>query len=130
MMTHRRISGGGIWEGQIGYSRAVLAGNTLEISGTTSATTEGVVLGKDNAFEQTRAIMDKFSQIMSDAGFSWKDVVRTRIYLTNIEDWEDVARAHVAYCGEHPPACTLLQVQKFIHPDMLVEIELTAVRNV
>jgi enamine deaminase RidA (YjgF/YER057c/UK114 family) len=128
-MIHRRIKTGGIWEEKIGYCRAVVAGGILEISGTTSATTEGLILGKNDPFEQTRAILDKFSQIMSDAGFSWKDVVRTRIYLTNIDHWEAVGRAHAVYLGENPPAATMVQVPKLIHPDMLVEIELTAVKS-
>lgn len=127
-MTHKRISGGGKWEPLIGYCRAVVAGNTLEISGTTSSTTDGIILGKDDPFEQTRAILDKFSQIMSEAGFSWKDVVRTRIYLVDIDHWEAVGRAHAAFCTDHPPAATMVEVSRLIHPDMLVEIELSAVK--
>lgn len=128
-MRHKRITSGGVWEPRIGYCRAVVAGNMLEISGTTSATTDGMILGKDDPFEQTRAILDKFGQIMSEAGFSWKDVVRTRMYLTNIEHWEAVGRAHAVFCGDHPPAATLVEVSRLIHPDMLVEIELSAVKT-
>ncbi|UBV42686.1 RidA family protein [Deinococcus taeanensis] len=122
----QNISSGSPWEGQIGYSRAVKVGQVVHVSGTT-ATVNGEVVGEGDAAEQTRAALGIIRQALSTAGARLEDVVRTRIYVTDITRWAEVGRAHGEVFGEIRPATTMVQVAALIDPLHLVEIEAEAV---
>jgi enamine deaminase RidA (YjgF/YER057c/UK114 family) len=123
----QKFSSGAKWEPVVGYSRTVRAGNTVIIGGTTSIDEEGNVVGVNNPYEQTKYIFQKIEKYLKQAGAELKDVVRNRIYLTDISRWEDVGRAHAEFFSEIKPCCTMVEVKGFIHPDMMVEIETEAV---
>jgi enamine deaminase RidA (YjgF/YER057c/UK114 family) len=126
-MTNRQnFTTGGPWEDIIGYCRAVKIGNTIEISGTTATKDED---GNDltTTFDQTKAIIELLAKVLEDAGASLKHVVRTRLYLADISQWEQAAKAHGLFFKDIKPASTLLEVSRLIDPAMLIEIEMTAV---
>ena len=116
------------WEDSFGYSRAVQIGNTIEVSGT-SASEDGKVIGIGDLTLQTEFIIKKIEHTLVEAGFSLKDVVRTRIFMTDISLWEEVAKVHSYLFEDVMPACTLLEVSKLIDPDLLIEIEATAIKE-
>jgi enamine deaminase RidA (YjgF/YER057c/UK114 family) len=129
-MTQRRnFSTGARWEDIVGYSRAVQFGNTLEVSGTVSVNDHGIVVGKGDVYAQARFIIQKIEKVLVQAGFSLKDVIRTRMYVTDISQWEEVGRAHGEYFGSIKPATSMVEVSGLIDPDYLVEIEVTAIRS-
>jgi enamine deaminase RidA (YjgF/YER057c/UK114 family) len=113
------------WEDIVGYSRAVIHGDMIEISGTT-AYENGVVIGKGDPFRQTIFILEKIKKVLETNGSCMNDVVRTRIYVTDIQDWEKVGKAHGLFFSEIKPAATMIEVQSLIDPGLLVEIEVTA----
>ena len=116
------------WEEVFGYSRAVQIGNTIEVSGT--AASEGTkVIGVGDITLQTEYIIKKIEHTLVEADFSLKDVVRTRIFITDISLWEAVAKVHSYLFEDIMPACTLVEVSKLIHPDLLIEIEATAIKE-
>ena len=117
-----------LWEESFGYSRAVQIGNTIEVSGTT-ASEDGKVIGVGDVTLQTEYIIKKIEHTLVEAGFSLKDVVRTRIFMTDISLWEEVAKVHSYLFEDVMPACTLLEVSKLIDPDLLIEIEATAIKE-
>jgi enamine deaminase RidA (YjgF/YER057c/UK114 family) len=125
-MSRRNIPSGASWEEEIGYSRAVRIGNTIEVAGTT-ATNGYEVVAKGDAFEQTRFIIQKIEQALKTAGASLSNVIRTRIYITDINNWQEVGKAHGEYFKDIKPASTMVAVSGLINPDHLVEIEATAV---
>lgn len=125
-MKRQNIPSGAVWEGQVGYSRAVRVGNVVEVSGTT-ATDGDSVIGIGNPYEQTIYALRKIEQALAQAGAALADVVRTRIYLTDISQWQEVGRAHGEFFRNIKPASTMVQVSALIHPDHLVEIEATAI---
>jgi enamine deaminase RidA (YjgF/YER057c/UK114 family) len=127
IMTKRlNIPAGTIWEDVVGYSRAVKTGNIIEVSGT--AAVEGSkVIGKGNAYEQTKFVIQKIEKALNEAGASLKNVVRTRIYVTDISKWEEIGRAHGEFFKEIKPATTMVEVKALIDPDLMIEIEATAV---
>ena len=117
-----------IWEESFGYSRAVEIGNTIEVSGTT-ASEDDKVIGVGDVTLQTEYIIKKIEHTLVEAGFSLKDVVRTRIFMTDISLWEEVAKVHSYLFEDVMPACTLVEVSNLIHPDLLIEIEATAIKE-
>lgn len=125
-MNRQNISSGAIWEDTIGYSRAVRIGNIIEVAGTT-ATQGNDVVGKGSAYEQTKYILEKIETALAQAGGSLNDVIRTRIFITEMSQWEEVGRAHSEVFGSIKPATTMVEVTALIRPDLIVEIEATAV---
>lgn len=125
-MARQNISTGGPWEGKIGYSRAVRVGAALYVSGSTAMTPSGLV-GKGDPYEQTIQTFKTIEAALKQAGASLSDVVRTRIYMANIDQWQEVGRAHGEIFGHIRPATTMVEVKRLIDPDMLVEIEADAV---
>ena len=110
----------------MGYSRAVRIDNLIEVSGTV-AMENGEIIGKGNALEQTKYILGKIQKALEKAGATLKDVIRTRIYVTDISKWEEVGSAHGEFFGDIGPATSMVEVRALIHPDCLVEIEARAV---
>ena len=124
-MERKNFSSGAPWEDIVGYSRAVQFGNTLEISGTVAV--EGnMVVGKGDFYLQTKYVIQKLEKILIQAGFSLKDVVRTRIYVTDISQWEKVGKAHGEFFKDIKPATSMIEISGLIDPDYLVEIEVSA----
>lgn len=128
MAQRKNISSGAKWEDIIGYSRAVQLGNTLEISGTVALDENGEVVGKGDFYKQARYILQKVEKILSQGGFAMSDVVRTRMFVTDISHWEEVGRAHGEFFRNIKPVTSMIQVSAFIEPDYLVEIEVTAMK--
>jgi enamine deaminase RidA (YjgF/YER057c/UK114 family) len=126
-MIRQSISSGAPWEPIVGYSRAVRVGGHVFVSGTAAVDAEGNIVGKDNPYEQTAYICRKIQTALEQAGATLKHVVRTRMYVVNIKDWEEIGRAHGEYFGSIRPATAMIQVGSLISPEMLVEIEADAV---
>lgn len=122
----QNIGGTSPWEGMIGYSRAVRIGNAVHVAGTT-ATVNGEVVAVRDAYEQTRVALDIIGKALEAAGARLEDVVRTRLYVTDISQWEAVGRAHGEVFRDIRPAATLVQVAALIDPRHLVEIEAEAI---
>jgi enamine deaminase RidA (YjgF/YER057c/UK114 family) len=125
----RNFASGTKWEDIVGYSRAVQVGNQLEITGTVAVDENGRLVGKEDLYAQTKFILEKINRILRQAGFLPEDVVRTRIYLTDISKWEEVGRAHREFFADIKPATTMVQVAALISPEFLVEIEVSAIRD-
>lgn len=126
-MERKNYTTGAPWEDIVGYSRAVQIGNQIEVSGTVAAGENGVV-GKGDPYLQTKAIIEKVEKVLVQAGFSLKDVVRTRLFVTDISRWEEVGRAHGEFFKDIKPATAMVEVSKLIDKDYLVEIEMTAIK--
>ena len=120
------FSSGAKWENIVGYSRAVKVGNVIEISGTTSVDGETLV-GRGNIYEQAVFIFQKIEKVLIEAGGSLNDVVRTRMYVTDISKWEEAGKAHALFFKEIKPATTMIEVSKLINDELLIEIEVTAI---
>jgi enamine deaminase RidA (YjgF/YER057c/UK114 family) len=126
-MVHRHnISSGTKWEDIVGYSRAVRVGNIIEVAGTTAVDERGQVVGVNDPVEQTKYILSKIEKAVTEAGATLKDVVRTRMFVTDISQWEAIGRVHGEYFREIKPVATMVEVKALISPDLLVEIEATA----
>ena len=127
MSQRKLIASGTSWEEIVGYSRAVRVGNVIEVAGTTAISDRGEVIGPDDFYAQTIFVLHKIESALQQAGALLTDVTRTRIYVTDIAHWEDVGRAHGEIFREIRPASTMVEVQALVRPDLLVEIEATAI---
>lgn len=125
-MKRKNISSGAVWENVVGYSRAVRVGNIIEVAGTTAVEGEKII-APGNVYEQTKYSIRKIESALIEAGSSLEDVVRTRLYVTDISKWEEAGKAHGEFFGTIKPAATLVEVSALIHPDLVVEIEVTAI---
>ena len=119
------ISSGTPWEDRIGYSRAIRVGNVIEVSGTTAVDGEEII-GKGDMYAQTKFIFQKIEKALKEAGGSMKDIVRTRMFVTDISKWEEAGKAHGEFFAGIKPASTMVEIKSLIHPDLLIEVEVTA----
>ncbi len=120
------ISSGSPWEDIVGYSRAVRIGNIVEVAGTTAMDGD-LLVGKGDVYAQTRFIFQKIEKVLQQTGASISDVVRTRMFITDIARWEEAGRAHGEFFSKIKPVATMVEVSKLIDPDLLIEIEVSAI---
>jgi enamine deaminase RidA (YjgF/YER057c/UK114 family) len=125
-MSRQNILTGSPWEDKMGYCRAVRLGNIIEVSGTV-AIVDGEKVKANDAYAQTLNILERIAKVLEEAGASMKDVVRTRIFTTDITKFDDIAKAHGAYFADIKPTTGIYEISKLVSPDYLVEIEFTAI---
>jgi enamine deaminase RidA (YjgF/YER057c/UK114 family) len=126
-MKRQNISTGGAWEPIIGYSRAVRVGNVVYVSGTTATDAKGAIVGVGNPYQQTKQALANIATALGRAGARMEDVVRTRLFVTHIAEWEQIGRAHGEFFGKIRPTTAMIEVSRLVSPDMLIEIEAEAI---
>ncbi len=122
----QQIGSGSPWEDIVGYSRAVKVGNIIEVAGTTAMDGE-LLVGEDDVYEQTKFIFKKIEKALQQLGSSLNDVVRTRMFVTNMDDWELIGKAHGEFFATIKPVATMVEVKRLINETLLIEIEVTAI---
>lgn len=125
-MNRQCISSGTEWEDAVGYSRAVRVGDEVHVSGTTATDDDGDLVGVGDPYTQTKQAIANVAHTLEDAGATLDDVVRTRMYVTDIDNWETIGRAHREAFGRARPATSMVQVERLIDPEMVVELEVEA----
>ena len=123
----QNVSSGGKWESVVGYSRAVRIGNQIAVAGTTAARPDGSIDHPRDAYQQAKRIFEIIETALGEAGATMADVIRTRMFVTDIRNQEDVGRAHAEFFAEIRPSATMVEIQALVTPEMLVEIEVDAV---
>lgn len=126
-MSRTNYSSGAKWEDIVGYSRAVKVGNIIEVTGTVAVDEKSNLVGGDNAYEQTKFILGKIEATLQRAGASLQDVVRTRMFVTDISRWEEYGKAHGEFFQSIKPCTSMIEVKGLISPEYLIEIEATAI---
>lgn len=125
-MTRQNVLSGSPWEDKMGYCRAVKIGNVIEVSGTV-AIVDGIAVKANDIYAQTKNILDRIADVLAGLGASMNDVVRTRMFTTDVSRWQEIAQAHGAVFGEIKPTTSIYQISALISPDYLIEIEFTAI---
>ncbi|MEO7394715.1 MAG: RidA family protein [Chitinophagaceae bacterium] len=126
-MQRTNYSSGAKWEDIVGYSRAVKIGNVVEVTGTVAVDENSLLVGKDDAYGQTKYIIEKIENVLQKAGASLKDVIRTRMFVTDISRWEEYGKAHGEFFSAIKPCTSMIEVKGLIAPEYLIEIEATAI---
>ena len=127
MSRRINISSGTKWEDIVGYSRAIRVGNIIEVAGTTSIDENQQIVGLKNPYEQTKFVITKIERALIEAGATLSDVVRTRMFVTDIRNWEEIGRAHGEFFKDIKPTATMVEVKSLINPDLLIEMEAKAI---
>lgn len=126
-MSHRKFSTGTKWEETVGYSRGVRVGDVIEIAGTTAVDEKGKIIGENDPYTQTKFIIEKARNAIEQLGGKLENVIRTRIFVTDISRWEGVGLAHGEFFRKIKPAATMVEVSRLIQPGLMVEIEFSAI---
>lgn len=126
-MARKRVSTGTEWESHVGYSRAVRVGSQVHVAGTTATDEDGAIVRGGDPYEQMRRALENVRSALEEADSSLSDVVRTRCYVVDIDDWEAIGAAHAEVFGDTRPATSMVEVSRLISPDLLVEVEATAI---
>lgn len=126
-MERKNYSSGVKWESLVGYSRAVKVGNIIEVTGTVAVNDEGELVGENNPYEQTRFILQKIEKILIEAGAGLQSVTRTRMFVTDISQWQEYGRAHNEFFKIIRPCTSMIEISRLISPQCMIEIEATAI---